>query len=124
MRTPGQRAVTQAEVESEIMYVNDKMETATEDFAVLAEEAAVAEHAYKVKKAVKNLEASTMPGNGKDGRTTVDEREAMVIRDCADELLAHLIAEAKYASAKVILRTQESRMDSLRTLSANIRAQT
>lgn len=124
MRTPGQRVVTQAEVESEIMYVNDKMEEATEDFAVLAEAAARADHAYKVKKAIQNLEASTMPGNGKDGRTTVDEREAMVIKACADELLVHLIAEAKYASAKVILRTQESRMDSLRTLSANIRAQT
>lgn len=123
-RTRGQRVLTAVQIEEDIVNLSDAMEETLGDYAELAEAAAVAEHAYKVKKSVRNLECSTLPGNGKDGRTTVDEREAMVIRDCSDELLAHLIADARFAAAKETLRVQQNRMEGLRTIAANIRAQT
>lgn len=122
-RTPGQRVLTAVEVETKIVNLSDAMEETLDDYATLADEAARAEHAYKVKKSIQTLDASTKPGNGKDGRTTVDEREAMVTRDCDAELLTHLIANARFAAAKETLRVQQNRMDGLRTISANIRAQ-
>lgn len=122
-RRPGQRVLTSVEIEERIVTLSDVMEETLGDYAVLAEEAAQAEHAYKVKKSKETLAASTMPGNGREGRTTVDEREAMVMGKCEDEFLAHLIAEARFAAAKETLRVQQNRMDGLRTIAANIRAQ-
>lgn len=123
-RTKGQRVINAVEIENDILNLSDAMEETLTDFENRGVEAANAEHAYKLKKSKATLEASTRPGNGRDGRTTVDEREAMVIRDCDKELLAHLIAEALYATAKQTLNVQQSRMDSLRTLAANLRSQT
>lgn len=116
--------LTAAQVEEEIVRISDAMEESVNEYADLAEAAAKAEHAYKVKKAKENLVASTQPGNGKDGRTTVDEREAMVTVACDKELLDHLIADALEASAKEVMRIQSNRLDGLRTIAANIRAQT
>lgn len=123
-RTQGQRVLTAVEIESEIVALSDAMEETLGDYATLADEAAAAEHAYKVKKSKETLTASTKPGNGREGRTTVDERDAMVMVACDAEFLAHLIAEARFAAAKETLRVQQNRMDGLRTIAANIRAQT
>lgn len=116
--------INAVEIENDILNLSDAMESTLGDFEKRGVEAANAEHAYKVKKSKETLLASTRAGNGRDGRTTVDEREAMVIVACDEELLAHLIAEALYATAKQTLNVQQSRMDSLRTLAANLRSQT
>lgn len=123
-RTPGQRVLTAVEVEAEIMRLSDAMEAELGEMASQAQAAAEAEHAFKVAYAKRRLEAGFEDGNGRGGKTTVDEREDMALMATADLFKARLIAEALYDTAKERGRTRRSQIDSLRTLAANIRAQT
>jgi DNA-binding protein YbaB len=118
------RVLTQGEVEAEIVRISDEMEDALSDLADKAVAAATTQVAWKVEKAKRNLLAGTQPGNGREGKTTVDEREAMVTRDTEDVWIAALIAEAYYKVEKERLETLRSQMDAMRTIAANIRAQT
>lgn len=123
-RTRGQRVLTAVEVEAKIDDLSDRMEDVLEDFEAREDRAAEAKHAYELAAAKVRLRASSQPGNGPGGRTTVDEREAMVIVECEEQLLEHLIADAKKAAAKKTLDVMSNRMDGLRTIAANIRGQT
>lgn len=122
-RTPGQRVLTAVEIESEIMRLSGALD---DDLSLLADQAldnAHKEHAYKVARAIRNLEAGTMPGNGRDGRTTVDERDAIVVRDTQDVWLESLVAEALWETTKERLHTMRDQIKALQTIAANIRAQ-
>jgi hypothetical protein len=127
-RRPGrvrpQRDVNPGEIEALILGVSDDMDEEVSALTECFERAARAKVAYGVAKAKRNLEAGLQPGNGRDGRTTVDEREAMVTRDTEAELYEHLISEAHYKVSREKLATLRSQMDGLRTIAANIRAQT
>lgn len=123
-RNRGQRVITAAEVESEIMRLSDVMEEVTGSLVDLAQAAAEADVAYRAAKAKINLRATLMAGSGKGGRTTVDERESIVDDRCHDEMLAQRTTEAMYEVARERLRTMRSQIDALRTISANIRSQT
>lgn len=123
-RTRAQRVITAAEVELEIMRLSDAMEETTGELANLAQAAAEADVAYRAAKAKTNLRASIMAGSGKNGRTTVDERESIVDDRCGAEMLAQRTTEAMYEVARERLRTMRSQIDALRTISANIRSQT
>lgn len=122
-RNPGQRVLTAADVEAEIMRLSDAMEVELGHMADQARQAAEAQHAYKVGFAKRRLEAGYEEGNGRGGRTTVGEREDMALRDTEEQYKAALIAEALYDTAKERGRTRRSQIDALRTISANIRAQ-
>lgn len=123
-RTPGQRVITAVEVEGEIVRISDAMNDELEHLVDVAQQDANAEVAYKVAYAQAVLKASVVSGSGRNGLTTVDERENMAVRDTHELLLAHLVAGRMYEVTKEKLRTQRSQLDALRTIAANIRAQT
>lgn len=117
--------LTQAGVEERIVDISDAMETAVEDLADKSDEAAEAEVAYKVKYAQSVLRAGARTdGTGRGGRLTEGDKEATAITECEDELRARLITEAHKEVAQEKMRTMRARLDALRTVSANIRAQT
>lgn len=123
-RTQGQRVLTAVDVEERLDALDRDMETVLDELDALGEAAARAKHRYEIDYAKAILKAGAAPGNGKDGRTTVDEREAMARRDTDAVWLTHLIAEAHYDAAKRKLNVMQTRSDQLRTIAANIRAQT
>lgn len=116
--------LTAVEVEQAITRISNAMERDTLQLARLAEAASKAEVAYKVKFAQERIKARMQPGSGPKGRTTNDEADDMATVACADELAARLAAEAVHGSAVERMRTYRSQLDALRTLAANIRAQT
>lgn len=122
-RTPGQRVITAVEVESEIMRLSDGMDDELSVLVDVAQAAAEAEYAYKVGYAQAVLKAANVAGSGRNGLTTVDERENMALRDSDSLLRAHLVADVLYEVAREKLRTMRSQIDALRTIAANIRAQ-
>lgn len=122
--TGNRRPLTQSEVEGEIARLSDAMEDAMDELARRAQGAADAEADYKVAYAKELLKAGTLEGSGPRGRTTVDEREALALGKVEDLFRARLISEAHHNVAQERLRTQRSQIDALRTIAANIRAQT
>lgn len=118
------KPLTQAEVEGEISRLSSAMEDALDQLARNAIDAAEAEAEYKIKYAQKLLQAGGLEGSGRGGRTTVDEREAIALGQCEPEFRARLIKEAHHGVSQEKLRTMRSQIDALRTIAANIRAQT
>lgn len=116
--------ITAAEVEEKILTISDSMEEALDVLDAFAERSAEAEVTYKVAYAKSSLGASGRSGSGREGRMTVDEREATAILACEAQLRERLISEALYEVQREKLRTLRSQLDALRTISANIRAQT
>lgn len=64
----------------------------------------------------------TAPGEGQR-RLTVDERKAMTVLACGDELFAADLAAAELAACKEAIRALHARLDVGRTLSATSRAE-
>lgn len=122
--TYGAPPLTQVGVEREIMRLSDAMETATEELAKHADEAAIAEVDYKVGFAKAILKAGLQQGSGRNGKMTEGDKDATATVECEDLLRARIISEAKHEVDQEKLRTMRSRIDALRTVSANIRAQT
>lgn len=85
---------------------------------------AVATHAYKVKFARERLRAKSSEGYGPGGRTTDAEAEDHAMEKCGDEYLARLTAEALWDALEEKSRMMRAQLDALRTIAANIRAQT
>lgn len=112
--------LTQAGVEERIVAISDDMETATEELARLSDIAAEAEVNFKVKWAQQILKAKAAG----DGKSTVSDREAEATIATESELRARIISEARHSVQQDKLRTMRARLDALRTVSANIRAQT
>lgn len=111
-------------VESSIMKISNELEELVTDLANRAETAAQAEVTYKVKYAQKRLLARDAPGHGPGGRTSNDEADDRALRDCENELRAHLIAGALYGSLRDAMFTKGRQLEALRTIAANIRAMT
>jgi hypothetical protein len=117
--------LTQAGVEREIMRLSNAMEEATEELAKYADEAAVAEADYKVGYAKAVLKAGMRTdGTGRGGRLTEGDKEATAIVEVEQELRRRCVKDAHHQVAQEKLRTMRARIDALRTVSANIRAQT
>lgn len=105
------------------MRTVDELEALTEEFATLSDGEAEAENAYKRRKyraVVVLTERPTLP----DGRkTTVDWREAQAETIATDEAEAYRLAQARLRATKEALLTKRARLDALRSLAANVRAQ-
>lgn len=120
---PYRPMITAGEVEGEIMRLSQAMDTGLEDLEQRAKEAAGAEHAYKVAFAKARLVARDEPGHGPKERTTDAEADDKATVRCDDELRKRLITDALHGVTQESLRTMRSQIDALRTIAANIRAQ-
>lgn len=136
--------ITAHQVESDIVRLSDAMDEVTSDLKEHFLDAARKLHAYKVAKlkgeraykiahAEAILDARQQAGSGPQGKTTVDEREAMASKATqqayADSLVEDLwmdwlIADAYVETDREVLRTMRTQIDGLRTIAASIRAQT
>jgi hypothetical protein len=114
-----ERLLTQGEIEGEIMRLSGELEDITYQYADLADLAATAEADYKLHS------ARTMILLANSGtKMTAPERQARVDADSDAQYRVWKINEARRQSAKEALLSLRARLDSLRTLSANIRNQT
>lgn len=117
--------LTQAGVEQEIRRISDEMEEAVYELAEYAVAAAEAEVTHKVAYAQARLATASMSGgSGPGGRVTEGDKESRANIDTEHQLRTRLISEARHEVAQEKLRSMRSRLDALRTISANIRSQT
>lgn len=113
MRTGPLRPLSQVEIEETIRTDLDALEEATHEFRDVCDAAAEAEVRYKVSKAKAYLRS----------QGTIKDREYMAENLCEDEHLAYKRAEAAVKSGGELLRTLRTRVDSYRSLNANVRVQ-
>lgn len=106
--------ISQAEVEDNILRLVEELEEHTEAFEVLAVDQAKKESRYKSAWAKEYLAA-----NG-----SIKERESWADYKLSDEQYEVKIADALLKAKKEKLNSVRTALDSLRTLAANVRAQT
>jgi hypothetical protein len=112
------RPLTQAEVESAILDTADALDRVTHEFADISDAAAEAEADYKL------AVARTWLGIvGGERKMTTTERQMRTDALTNDALRAYKVAEARRASTREALLSYRARIDALRTVSANVRAQ-
>ena len=111
----------QGEVEQLMSVLGKKLEEGTEDFSKLAEERAISEADYKERywvALIQQVDSST--GNGP--RYTAAQKEARAGLAAKEEFRRFKLLEAREKSAQQYLVTIRARLDSLRTIAANVRA--
>ena len=108
------------QIGSEIARLVEVLETRTDEYAGLMEKAAAAEAQFKraYAEAMLDVISASRP------KATVSEREAQVEMYVNDERETHLIMDAAAKSCKESLHSLRVQLDALRSLGANIRAQT
>ena len=106
--------ISQVGVEQEILRLTDMLENETENFETLAQDAAVKEANLKSSWAKEYLSA----------KGSIKEREAWADYKLQDPLMQHKISEALVKSKREKLHSLRTSIDALRTLAANVRAQT
>lgn len=113
------RVLAQVEIENEIVACLDALERETDRYDRLATDAASAEADYKLAyaKAVIVLSDSA-------SRMTAAEKQARAEVHAGDPLRAWKVLEARRGATKEALLSLRARLDALRSLSANVRAQT
>ena len=115
------RLLTAGEVERQILSLSDRLEDETNRYADVAELAALAEADFKGCHARALLAfADATVGSRK---ATVDERRAQADLDAEDAYAIYRLNEARLDACKQALYSLRTRLDALRTLAANIRAQ-
>ena len=110
---PRSAPISQVEIESELLRMMDLLESETEAFEKLAEDAAQKEALYKANWAKEYLSA----------KGSIKEREAWADYKMADFDYDYKIAEALVKAKRERLLSLRTSMDSLRTLNANVRVQ-
>lgn len=105
--------ISQVEIEDEIMRFMDILEEETEAFERLAEDAAKKEAIYKADWAKEYLAA----------KGSIKEREAWADYKMADQSYDWKISDALVRAKREKLTSVRTSLDSLRTLSANVRHQ-
>jgi hypothetical protein len=113
------RLLSQGEIETAIMRLSEELESVTYQYADLADKAATAEADYKLHSARLMVALANSPM-----KMTAPERQARVDAQSDDQYRIWKINEARRQASKEILLSLRARLDSLRTLSANIRNQT
>jgi hypothetical protein len=113
------RPLTQAEVESLILDTADRLEEVTTEFADISDQAANAEADYKLAMARTWLGVASS-----DRKMTTTERQMRADLLTNDALRRYKVAEAQRAATREALLSYRARIDALRTVSANVRAQT
>ena len=108
------KPLSQADIEEELMRLSALLEEATDDYAILAEDEA--------KKAARHKSAWATAYIREEG--AVKYRESMADYKTEDSLYDMKIAEALTKAKREKMLSLRSSMDALRTLAANVRAQT
>ena len=106
--------ITQVDVEEHILRLTEELEDHTEAFEVLAIDQSKKEARYKGSWAKEYLAA----------QGCIKERESWADYKLADELYDVKMADALLKAKKEKLNSIRTALDSLRTLAANVRAQT
>ena len=114
------RLLTQGDIETAILALSDELESQTYAYSELSDTAAVAEADYKIRLARALVGFAADPSI----KMTATERQARVDLHCAAELRSWKIAEARRQATKETLLSLRSRLDAMRTLSANVRHST
>jgi hypothetical protein len=114
------KLLTQGDIESAILALSDALDDETHRYADLADEAAEAEADYKIKHARATVGYATSDGP----KMTAAQIAARVELHAADELRRYKLADARRQATREALMSLRSRLDAMRTLSANVRAQT
>lgn len=113
------RLLTQADIEDMILNVADELEAETERYATICDEAARAEADWKYRSARSFIVLSEG-----EARMTAAEKDHRVTLANFSELRQYKLLEARRTASKEALNSLRARLDSLRTLSANVRSQT
>ena len=116
--------LTQAEIESAIMDTADRLEELVEDYADIAETFYVSEAEFKRQHALTTLAVIQHPPTDDDGKVRkmiAAERDALIELRCNDARKEAAIAAASREVAREAMATHRTRIDSLRTLAANVR---
>ena len=108
----------QGEVEELMAVLGGQLEEGTEEFGKLAEERAVAEADYKER----YWSALVRQVDHVEYRTTAAQREAMASLIAKEEWRRFKLLEAREKASQQYLITIRARLDSLRTIAANVRA--
>lgn len=114
MKNSRNAPISQVEVEEEILRLLEDLESETEVFETLAIDSAKKEVRFKTEWAKAYLAA-----NG-----SIKEREAWADYQIADTHMEWKIADALIKSKREKLGSIRSSIDALRTINANVRAQT
>jgi len=110
--------VIQTEVEELMSVLGARLEEGTEEFAKLAEERAIAEADYKERYWTALVRLVDHMEHG----LTVAQREARASLISKEEWRRFKLLEAREKAAQQFLITIRARLDSLRTIAANVRA--
>lgn len=117
-RTPGQRVLTQVEIEDQILALSDEYEKAVETYEKLGEDAAGAEADWKFA-----FWRNTLTVTDERPRSNKEWREAKASIQAGEDLFrGYRTTEAARHSAREHLTSLRTRLDALRTLAANQRA--
>lgn len=108
------KPISQVEIEEEIIRLTSLLEEETEAFEQLAQHGAEREAMYKSSWAKEYLAA----------KGSIKEREAWADYKLESLIYDHKIAEALVKSKREKLSSLRTSIDALRTLAANVRAQT
>lgn len=103
--------LTQGQVEAELERLVGAADVVAHDIAARAEDAARAEHAYKIAHAKALLRA--------EGAVAL--REAQALLAVESEHLARKIADARLLAAQESARTVRAQLDALRSVNATVR---
>jgi hypothetical protein len=118
-RLPHRPPLTQHDIEDQIIAIGDRLEALVEEYGDLAEGHAIAEAEFKREQARTLLAVIAHPPGGK--KMTADERAARVELSVTDYRRDAAIAQARREAAREALNTHRTRLESYRTLAANVR---
>jgi len=107
------RPISQVDIEHELMRLIESLESETEAFEQLAEDAAKKEARYKASWAKEYLSA----------KGSIKERESWADYKMADEQFEYKISEALLKAKREKLLSLRTSIDAMRTLNANVRYQ-
>ena len=111
----------QTEVEELMVMWGKQLEEGTEDFAKLSEEKAIAESEYKERYWTALVRQLDSEGTGMH-RLTAPQKEARASLMAREEFRRFKLMEAREKASQQFLITIRARLDSLRTIAANVRA--
>ena len=110
--------IVQVEVEELMAILGAQLEGGTDEFAKVAEERAIAEADYKERYWTALVRIVDHP----EHRTTAPQREARAALSAKEEFRRFKLLEAREKASQQYLITIRARLDSLRTMAANVRA--
>lgn len=111
--------LTQGDIETQILEVSEALEDETERYASICTESAIAEADWKYRQA-----RSYIVLTEQEGRMTAAEKDHRVTMANFSEFRSYRLLDARRTASKESLNSLRTRLDALRTLSANVRNQT